>query len=223
MSKEFLFSDYWAAPEPGYLHETMAFNPADQKDIGWITWYTGEGRVFRQEDYHGGEWDATWVNDYNFKDSMGNFLGIMELEDIYPRQSYQFWTKFRTTAFTDGHAIPWGGLQKIGDVIDKPLKISALKSTFFTFPSPGRQVVKFIAKYDEYTNALGVTYKDVLEVTYDQTFGDKTAGARSWYARNYGIIETRWRYNGADVGDKLGMKLRIGNGYIDKNKYPVWT
>jgi hypothetical protein len=68
-----------------------------------------------------------------------------------------------------------------------------------------------------------VLYNDVLEVTYDQTFGEKTAGARSWFAKDFGIVETQWRWKGQDIGDILPMTIRIDNGYIDENKYPVWT
>jgi hypothetical protein len=223
MTDTFVFSDYWPKPENGELHMFSAFNPADQKNIDSIVWNSGDNKIFFQEDYHAEKWTATWVMDYNYRDSMGNYLGVMETADIYPKYSYQFWTKFRTTSFEKGYAIPWGGIQKVGDVIDRPLKISLFGSTFFTFPAPGRQVVKFVDRHSTYTNSRGVSYKDVLEVTYDQTFGEKTAGARSWFAKGFGIIETQWRHKGQDVGEKLPMTIMIGDGYIDENKYPVWT
>jgi hypothetical protein len=223
MSESFNFSDYWPKPDLGKLYHYKGFNPADQKYIEWVVWNTGENGIFFQEDYHDSKWTATWVMNYQYYDSNNNYLGVMETADIYPKYSYQFWANFRTTSFVKGYEIPWGGLQKVGDLIDKPLKISFFNSTFFTFPSPGRQVVKFEARHPTYVNKNGVLYNDVLEVTYDQTFGEKTAGARSWFAKDFGIVETQWRWKGQDIGDILPMTIRIDNGYIDENKYPVWT
>jgi hypothetical protein len=215
MYRTFDIKEYWPQPKPGELIQHEYYNPADQKIIGNVFYTKPNDRYVYQEDYHGGEWKATWVMDYNHPN------GVMELVDIYPAKKYQFWTKFRTTAFVAGKEIPWGKVQKVGDIIDQELQISAIKSTPFIWPEKGRQVVNFVAHYETFD--VGTTvYKDVLEIAYDQTFGKMTAGARSFQAKGIGIVQMQWRGFGKDVGTPMPAVTKTGPGIVTEDKRIIW-
>lgn len=206
--------EYWPQPQLNRIIQHEYYNPADQKIIRNV-FYIKDKYVY-EEDYHGGVWTASWVMDYN------NPRGVMELVDIYPAKSYQIWTKYRTTAFVSGKEIPWGNVQKVGDRIDQELEISFFKSTPFIWPEKGRQVVDFVAHHDKFTNSKGDTYYDVLEITYDQTFGKMTSGARSFFARGIGIVQLQWRGYGKDVGEPMGVTTKSGVGMISEDKTVIW-
>ena len=66
-------------------------------------------------------------------------------------------------------------------------------------------------------------YNDVLEIEYDQSFGnDKSKGWRAWHAKGVGIIQIQWRYDGKDIGSSVPAKVSVVKGNI-VNKYPVLT
>ena len=207
----FDIKQYWPQPKLNQLIQHEYYNPADQKTITNVFYTKPNDPYVYEEDYHGGQWTATWVMDYNHSD------GVMEMVDIYPAKKYQFWTKYRTTGFVEGKEIPWGKVQNIGDRIDEELEISIFKSTPFIFPEKGRQVVDFVAHHESFNE-----YKDVLEITYDQTFGKMTAGARSFFARVIGILQLQLRGFGKDVGTPMPAKTKIGNGIIDADKNIIW-
>lgn len=208
----FFFRDYWPQPSVGNLSIHDFGKGADGKPYSFIVWNSGDNRHFYQEDYHDNKWTSTWVMDY-----LGE-RGVTETADIYPRYAYQFWTSYRTTAFTKGKEIMWGMLQNIGDEFISPIQIDALASTKIQAPSSGTQRVKFCAKYYQ---ILG--YKDVVEIEYDQAFnGGKSAGWRAWHAKDVGIIQINWRYDGKDVGSTIPAKVSVVKGKI-VNKYPQLT
>ena len=207
----FLFRDYWPQPKVGELAVFDGGLGADGKPYSFMVWNSGDNRNFYQEDYHDNKWTSTWVMDY-----LGE-RGVTEKADIYPRRSYQFWTSYRTTAFVKGKEILWGFIQNIGDEFVAPIEIDPIASTKFEAPSKGTQRVKFC---NQYNSLLG--YTDVVEIEYDQTFGDKTAGWRAWHAKGVGIIQINWRWKGNDVGSTLPLKVSTVKGKI-VNKYPVLT
>jgi len=211
----YTIKEYWPQPRPSELIQHEYYNPADQKTITNVFYSKINDPYVYQEDYHGGQWTATWVMDYNHPN------GVMELIDIYPAKKYQFWTKYRTTAFVDGKEIPWGKIQKVGDRIDQELQISLFKSTPFIFPEKGRQVVDFVAHHDMIMVG-DAKYRDVLEITYDQTFGKMTAGARSLFAKGIGIVRLQWRGFGKDVGEPMPAKTKIGRGIVTEDKQIIW-
>jgi hypothetical protein len=211
----FNYVDYWSQPKVGELAIFDFGLGADNKPYSWITWNTGDNRHFYQEDYHDNKWQATWVMDY-----FGP-KGVTETADIYPKRSYQFWTRYRTTAFVRGKEILWGSLQNIGDEFNAPIQIDAIASTKFEAPTPGNQRVKFCNRYSTFKTADGKkNYKDVVEIEYDQTFGDKTSGWRAWHARGIGITQINWRWKGNDVGSPFVANIVTKKGKI-VNKYPV--
>lgn len=187
MSDTFYFGDYWPKPtltksisqegtnyDGGTLKSTFAVDPNDSN----IIW---------QDEYVNGKWQDRWI----IKTGPDQ---VVETADIYPAMRYQFWTSKRITAFVPGKEIKWGGTQKLGDIINEPCKISWFRSTLFTPGITGNQVVEFYDQYTNFTVADGsAQYKDVLEVIYDQTWNNKTAGARMWFARGIGIVQLSWR------------------------------
>lgn len=194
----FYFGHYWTTPKKGQTITLDYGVGADGKNLTSVYTKSDNDNIFYLDDYHGGEWKDRWVIDYYHE------RGVLETADLYPSKSYQFWTSKRTTAFQSGYEIPWGGTQEIGDKIDQELRISFWKSTFFEWPSSGRQVVEFVNRYGQFTTHDGkYQYKDVIEVTYDQTFGSQTAGNRGWYAKDIGLIQLRWRSKGIDVGEPM--------------------
>lgn len=212
----FLFRDYWPQPKLGDLAIFDFGKGTDGKPYSFIMWNSGDDRHFFQEDYHDNKWQATWVMDY-----LGE-TGVTESADIYPRRSYQFWTKYRTTAFTRGKEILWGGLQNIGDEFNAPIEIDPIASTKFEAPTKGNQRVKYCNQYSLLKTAYG-NWNDVIEIEYDQSFSGKPAtGWRAWHARGVGIVRITWRYNGADVGNYVDGKVTTVKGNII-NKYPVLT
>ena len=207
----FLFRDYWPRPIAGNLSIHNFGNGADGKPYSFMVWNSGDNRHYYQEDYHDNKWTATWVMDY-----LGE-KGVTETADIYPRYAYQFWTKYRTTAFVKGKEILWGGIQNIGDEFTVDLMIDPVNSTKFELPTPGKQRVKFCNQYNLFNG-----YTDVIEIEYDQTFGNKTAGWRAWHARGVGIVQIKWRWKGNDIGDPIPATVSVVKGKI-VNKYPVLT
>jgi hypothetical protein len=207
----FLFRDYWPRPIAGNLSIHNFGNGADGKPYSFMVWNAGDNRHYYQEDYHDNKWTATWVMDY-----LGE-KGVTETADIYPRYPYQFWTKYRTTAFVKGKEILWGGIQNIGDEFTVDLMIDPVNSTKFELPTPGKQRVKFCNQYNLFNG-----YTDVIEIEYDQTFGNKTAGWRAWHARGVGIVQIKWRWKGNDIGDPIPATVSVVKGKI-VNKYPVLT
>lgn len=213
----FHFRDYWAQPKVGELAIFDFGKGADNKPYSWITWNSGDNRHFYQEDYHDNKWTSTWVMDYY------DPRGVVETADIYPRYAYQVWTKYRTTAFVSGKEILWGGQQKIGDEFTVDLQIDPVKSTKFEAPTPGKQHVAFVRYYPTGMAVDGSKkYNDVIEVIYDQTFGNKTVGWRAWYAKGIGIFQLGWRSNGKDIGSVYVGNIVTKKGII-KDKYPVLT
>jgi hypothetical protein len=200
----FLFSDYWPQPKVGELAVFDFGLGADNKQYSFIVWNSGDSRHFYQEDYHDNKWQSTWHNDYFDK------RGIVETADDYPKYSYQIWTSYRTTAFKPGKEILWGGTQEIGEEFNAPCDIDSLRSTKFEAPTKGNQRVKFCS-----------LKKDILEIEYDQTWGDKpSTGWRAFHKKGVGITKIIWRYKGQDVGNPIPAKVNIIKGTI-KNKYPV--
>lgn len=213
----FYFREYWPQPAVGELSIFDFGNGADGKPYSWITWNSGDNRHFYQEDYHDNKWTSTWIMDYY------DHRGVVETADIYPRYPYQIWTRYRTTAFTPGKEILWGGLHNIGDEFTVDLQIDPIKSTKFELPTPGKQRVKFCNQYSLFKTADGKrNYNDVIEIEYDQTFGSKTAGWRAWHARGIGITQIVWRWKGSDIGNPFVANIVTKKGYI-KDKYPVLT
>lgn len=218
----FLFSDYWPQPAMGSL-VVVDYGITAGLHLSSIFSY-GDGSIWYQDDYTDNKWTATWVNNYHYIDSTGKDWGIREIADWYPATSWpqKMFSSIKVTAFCKGYEIFWGGLQKVGDVIDAPIRIDPFKSSFPSWPTPGRQVVKFVGRYDSMTLIdKSMTHKDVVEITYDQTFGSKTAGARYWYAKGKGIVQMQWRGNAVDVGDILPCTVTTVKGYINKDRYPV--
>lgn len=216
----FFFSDYWPHPKVGELVK-IDYGVTAGLHLSSICSNSGDNKIFYLDDYTDNVWTATWVNDYYHVDKNGIAKGLMETEDWYPAKSYQkVWGNIRATKFVPGYEIPWGGVQKIGDKIDAKLIIDPVRSTFFTAPAFGRQVVEFVSRSDTFTVG-SKTYYDVVEITYDQTFGSKTAGARYWFAKGMGIVQMKWRSNGSDVGDILPCTITTFKGYINKDRYPI--
>lgn len=198
MTDTFLFSDYWPKP---MVNKPMAFDygkGADGKNLTSVYLNSGDSSIFYLDDYVDGEWKDRWVLDYYTE------RGLIEISDLYPAKSYQFWTSRRTTGFTPGKEIPWGYVQKIDDVIDQEIEISPWHSTPVEWYNKGRQRVEFVVKWDHFTASNGMKYNDVLEVTYDQSFGgNASVGNRGWYAKGIGLVQLRWRSKGIDVGDPM--------------------
>lgn len=208
----FLFRDYWPKPQVGYLSIHNFGNGADGKPYSFMVWNSGDNRHYYQEDYHDNKWTSTWVMDY-----LGE-RGVTETADIYPRRAYQIWTSYRTTAFTKGKEIFWGGLQNIGDEFNSTIEIDPVASTKFEAPTTGNQRVKYCNQY-----SLLLGYTDVIELEYDQSFGSgKAAGWRAWHARGVGIIQIQWRYDGKDIGTTIPATVSLVKGKI-VNKYPQLT
>jgi hypothetical protein len=208
----FLFRNYWPQPEPGYLSIHDFGLGADGKNYYFMVWNSGDNRHYYQEDYHDNNWTSTWVMDY-----LGE-RGVTEAADIYPKYAYQFWVHYRTTAFTKGKEIFWGGIQNVGDEFNAPIEIDTIASTKVSAPSKGNQRVKFCNQYN-----LLLGYTDVVEIEYDQSFnGGKSSGWRAWHARGVGIIQIQWRYDGQDIGNTIPAKVSVVKGKI-VNKYPVLT
>ena len=208
----FLFRNYWPQPSPGYISIHNFGKGADGKPYSFMVWNSGDSRHFYQEDYHDNKWTSTWAMDY-----LGS-KGVTETADIYPRYAYQFWTSYRTTAFVSGKEILWGGIQNVGDEFNAPCQIDALASTKFQSPSTGNQRVKYCNQYNLFNG-----YTDVIELEYDQSWnGGASSGWRAWHARGIGIVQIKWRYNGADIGSAYPANVCVVKGKI-VNKYPVLT
>jgi hypothetical protein len=208
----FIFRNYWPQPEVGYLSIHNFGNGADGLPYSFMVWNSGDNRHYYQEDYHNNKWTSTWVMDY-----LGS-RGVTETSDIYPKYSYQFWTSYRTTAFTAGKEIFWGGIQNIGDEFNSPIAIDPVASTAVTAPSNGNQRVKFCNQYNLFNG-----YTDVVEIEYDQSFnGGAASGWRAWHAKGVGIVQIKWRYAGQDIGNPYPATVSTVKGKII-NKYPVLT
>lgn len=207
----FIFRNYWPQPEPGKISIHDFGLGADGKPYSFMVWNSGDNRHYYQEDYHDNKWTSTWVLDY-----LGE-RGVTESADIYPRYAYQFWTQYRTTAFSKGKEILWGFIQNVGDEFIAPIQIDSVASTKFQAPTTGTQRVKFCHQYN-----MLLGYTDVVEIEYDQSFGGKSAGWRAWHARGVGIIQIQWRYDGKDIGSTIPAKVSVVEGKI-VNKYPVLT
>jgi hypothetical protein len=208
----FFFRDYLPQPQVGYLSIHNFGNGADGLPYSFMVWNSGDNRHYYQEDYHNNEWTSTWCMDY-----LGD-RGVLETADVYPKYAYQFWTSYRTTAFTKGKEIFWGGLQNIGDEFNAPIQIDTLASTAVQAPSSGNQHVKYVNQYSLFNG-----YNDVIELVYDQSFNSGTsAGWRAWHARGVGIVQINWRSGGNDVGNPYKASVSVVKGKI-VNKYPVLT
>lgn len=213
----FLFSDYWPKPKVGELAVFDFGLGADNLRYSFIVHSKGDGQHYLQEDYHDNKWQSTWYLNYFDK------RGIIETADDYPKRSYQWWTSYRTVAFCSGKEIIWGGAQEIGDVIEAPCIIDPIKSTKVEIPKKGNQKIYFIKQHDSFTTFdKRFTYKDVIQMAYDQTWDGKSTGWRGWYAKGLGLVQLVWRYNGNDVGNPFCSTVTTLNGNI-VNKYPVLT
>lgn len=212
----FYFREYWPKPEVGKLNIFDFGYGADGKAYSWITWNSGDDRHFYQEDYHDNKWTSTWCLDYY------DWRGVVETADIYPKYPYQFWTRYRTTAFETGKEILWGGVHNVGDSFETVVKIDSRASTKVTIGTTGTQRVKFCNQYSLFKTKYD-NYNDVIEIEYDQSFGGgKSAGWRAWHARGIGITQIKWRYDGKDIGDPLPAHILTIPGKI-VDKYPVLT
>lgn len=220
-NETFLFSDYWPQPSLG----TLVIMEYSVKGLQYssIIGYENES-IWYQYNYIDNKWTETLVYNYHYIDTTGKDIGIKEIENQSIVTSFlqKIFMNIKRTKFCKAYEIRWGGLQKIGDIIDSQIKIDTFKSSFPIWPLSSRQVVKFVGCYDSLTLVdQSETYNDIIEITYDKILASKTIGARYWYAKGIGIIQMQQRINFVETGDMIPVRISIVKGHINKERYPV--
>lgn len=145
---------------------------------------------------------------YNNYDSAGAWLN---------RWYYQYRTGFGIAEWRDDYPgnkkvvlsppIGWGEFQDVGSVYENKPQFD-----FFKCWPPatgyGEQIVYF-EQHLQYFSAGGVTYKDVIQFTYLQSWGGKPAtGARYWMALSVGPVATQFLTQDATNPEKIEESVR---------------
>lgn len=109
-------------------------------------------------------------------------FGIAEWRDDY-----------RSKSVVLRHPIGWGDVVNIGESYSNTPKMCPARSWPPAFLK-GRQHVSYEVLHSTFTTQDGLTYKDVLQFAYLQTWGKRRriAGARYWMAKGIGPIAVQW-------------------------------
>lgn len=129
--------------------------------------------------YNNYDSNAAWLNRWYYQYRTG--FGIAEWRDDYPGNKKVVMSP----------PIGWGELQDVGsDYINFP-KFDPFKS-WPPATGSGTQIVHF-EQHLPYYSAGGVTYSDVIQFSYLQSWGSKPAtGARYWMALGTGPVSTQF-------------------------------
>ena len=134
-------------------------------------------------------WKDTWF--YQYKPG----FGISEYRDDYPNG--------KTVGMSP--AIGWGEYQDIGSSYINYPKMNPFQS-WPPAMSGGIQIVAFENVLTGHITANGVTYNDVLQFTYLQSWSGKPGGgARYWMAKDVGPVSVQWLAQ--DPKDPYGKPL----------------
>lgn len=128
------------------------------------------------------DYDAhlTWKDTWYYKYQPG--FGISEYRDDYPGGKVVVMSP----------AIGWGEYQEIGGSYINYPKMNPLQSWPPAFSS-GVQIVAYEHLLPQFKTTTGVSYSDVLVMTYLQSWSGKPgAGARYWMAKGIGPVAVQW-------------------------------
>lgn len=128
-----------------------------------------------EEDYHDGKFADRWYMQYR------PGFGYAEWRDDYPG---------KVITFTE--PIGWGEFVTVGGLYVNHPKVDIFRTWPPTLKLNGTQAIVFEALHPTMTLRDGTVHKDVLQMLYQQFWGDKESGARMWMAKGVGPICIQW-------------------------------
>ena len=121
--------------------------------------------------------------------------GVCEVSDWYPQKSNTLSAIYGSTQKENlSTPIQWGNFVNLGQIVsNKPVYDPFTSTPPFCVHGSGFQSVLFEALLPTITLTTGVTYSNVLQFMYSQSWnGGKVLGGRYWMARGIGPIAVSW-------------------------------
>jgi hypothetical protein len=147
-------------------------------------------------------WKDTWY--LQWRDG----FGLAEWRDDYPMSGW--FGKRKKVVFSE--PIGWGNFCKIGEPYENYPRVD-----FFACWPPnfmkGTQSVIYESKLPEFKLSNGDKYNDVVTCVYQQSFGNKTSGARYWLAKGIGPIAVQWIAHNPTKKGELVVTSRMDATY----------
>ena len=141
-----------------------------------------------------GVWRDRWY--YQYRPG----FGVAEWRDDYPNG--------KKVVMTDP-PIGWGNLQPIGSVYENYPKMNPFKSWPPSL-AEGVQIVTYEKHLSNFLVACGITYTDVLQFAYLQSWNGKPAtGARYWMALGVGPVAVQWLAQDPNDKNKIIQTARL--------------
>lgn len=219
--------DYWPAPPLGRIVKFHYVDVGPEPDTNipgtmpdmhsWFVWDDKSDSILYVDYDKDMKWKDTWYLRYKIGYGIAEWRddNIIEKESI----STKIFGNRNKIVFQDKKPIWWGDYCEIGkDYQNNP------KSDFFACSPPqmlnGTQSFNYTQKLDKFTTKHGDTYKDVLVLIYQQSWGNKTGGAKYWMARGIGPVAVQWistvkeaSGNKIYITNRMDAKYRMENGF----------
>lgn len=218
--------DYWPQPPLGKIHHFHYTDAGPTSDTNAPVKLDDMYSLFVQDpdtnsvlyvDYDKDvKWKDTWYLQYR------QGYGIAEWRDdnIIEKEDWKtkIFGKRNKIVFRKNYPIWWGDFCEIGkEYTNHP------SSDFFASCPPqfinGTQTTKYESKLDSFTLSNGDTYKNVIVIMYQQSWGSKTAGARYWMAKGIGPVAVQWVAPNPNDKTKLIITNRLDAKYTVINGY----
>lgn len=185
--------EYWPFDLFGTTH-TRTFSYTDKTGVipnfSSKFWYRKSLNQLVYSDYNAaGVWQDDWHMTYDPK------RGVQEVSDWYPQKSNTLGAIFGPTQKQNlSTPIFWGNVVTIGQIVSNNPVYNPLTSTPpYCVHGSGTQAVSFEAILPELTLSTGITYTNVLQFVYSQSWnGGKVMGGRYWMAHGLGPIAISW-------------------------------
>lgn len=219
--------DYWPSPPYGRIAKFQYVDVGPEPDTNvrgtmpdMHSWFVFEPKTFTTlyVDY---DKDMNWKDTWYLKVKDG--FGISEYRDDNIVEKQSLTTKIfgnrNKIVFQENNPIWWGDVCELGKLYE-----NHPKSDFFACSPPqmlnGTQSFVYEKRMDTWSNKLGVIYKDVVTLVYQQAWGSKVGGARYWMAKGIGPVAVQWISTGKVASDtriyitnRMDAKYRLDNGF----------
>lgn len=199
-----LMADYWPKffqPRADQRGVCFSYNRKDGTGgPPWSATYENHGdNCMTLKEVVSGKLDSTWYL------RLENDMSIMEYRDDYPQTGWQASVFGKTKVVGLSTPIGWGRLAEIGTIYSNRPVVNPLASWPPSLPKTGFQAVSFESYHDSMTLEYGGIFREVIQILYQQTWDNKTTGARMWFAKDVGPIANQW----VAVDQKTGLTVTI--------------
>lgn len=181
-------ADFWPFLRP-FERRTFTYTTEDGSMPPLKSVYVWNGALESMEMRN---YDAkgVWLNTWFYRNDPEQ--GVLEWRDDYPQESplaSKVWGNVRKQVYSE--PIKWGWEVEIGEKLENHPVTDCWRSSPPQFGT-GTQSVLFEELHENLTFPNGMSYKNVLQFVYQQSWNTKTTGARYWSAEFTGPVAQQW-------------------------------